>query len=978
MLRCCWRPVVQLGRPYIPHRLESRYTPPKPLNPQLIPEPLAQIHAFLAPTNLASENPITYTPKALHKLYLAVKALPPRKNVYPLRVYELNELLVLFGSLSLPAPRPKSRYIHSFASRILAPVPFRTYWPLVLELAEEIRVRPKRKPRTDAHHFWVMRAHLARMRTSPGPHDVGASEATARYRRIRKSPDPEAHIAYLRSMLSLQRGAHLSRTVHFLCKVLESSPTPDHRFSKLLWQIVLGHDTPTAQDQERILAMVWTRLVEHTHPSGPSQAPRHVYDPLSKRHIPKGMTISELCTALATTLFPHFAMPLPEVVSTWAATEAKAAFDPQLALRTRWYNLVVLALQVAPAALAHGGTSGMEVHGRGHSVDEVEQHVVWRTVLALAILERTIPEHPSESVRTAVRRLWRTWRNATELFCPPLVRRVVVGTCFRLAARTRDGPLKDGCVRYCTTQGLWGTPQGETKWDVTQTTNLLVDYVYAALYTNANLSSGTDIWVEIFESLPPGEKWRTRVADALFRAFLPQDVTIVETLYSFCRHRGIPISGDSVLGLGLAHAQQYYPDKALEFFSDARLTAEQEEELLDQTMRTLRRERHTFKDVPLANILAPVMTRLYLDNNRTSKDCTKFSVRYALGVLASSGHPVKATILLRVLNERQPNFFSIHYFLRMMRTLVRHRRTAALSLLPLLQRFAPPARQNARRKLMFRLARTGAHTLADKAYRLGGGKNQPRTTKEILAKTVRFRVNLRSKAPPKLPALGIERVMRRQPQNASVVRYGVSLLARVGRLRAGKRAIVHVRKIGLGDAVIKRLGNTLLNGALHRTKSRNARLVRHILHNRKQLEESVGFVQDRVTVNILVKVLLRWKTFMSGMQIRRLFDHMVRNGYPAPLRWRKAGGVPFGTPVGGAGSNVGALDMANLSPFMSFERHVRPLYRMFIKAFHLQGDAVGARTVIGILHDVEDEVLVRRHARRRARLAGILRKKMNK
>jgi hypothetical protein len=178
---------------------------------------------------------------------------------------------------------------------------------------------------------------------------------------------------------------------------------------------------------------------------------------------------------------------------------------------------------------------------------------------------------------------------------------------------------------------------------------------------------------------------------------------------------------------------------------------------------------------------------------------------------------------------------------------------------------------------------------------------------------------------------------------------------------------------GLDRAVMTWLGNTVLNGALHRTKSKHARLVRHVLRNREQLEEKVGFVQDRVTVNILVKVLLRWKTFMNGPQIRRLFDHMVRSGYPAPARWRKAGGVPFGTAVGGAGE--GALNMLKLSPFVSFERHVRPLYKMFIKALQLQGDSFGARTVIGILHEVEDDLLVRRHARRQARLAGILRKK---
>lgn len=130
--------------------------------------PLSALHAFLAPTNLAAQEPLTYTPKALHQLYSAVKALPPRPRANPLNCYELDQLLVLFGSLSIPPPRPKCIYVHTFVSRI-PEAPFRTYWPLVLELAEQIRIREKRKPRTGAHHYWVMRAHLARMRTAPSP-----------------------------------------------------------------------------------------------------------------------------------------------------------------------------------------------------------------------------------------------------------------------------------------------------------------------------------------------------------------------------------------------------------------------------------------------------------------------------------------------------------------------------------------------------------------------------------------------------------------------------------------------------------------------------------------------------------------------------------------------------------------------------------------------------------------------------------------
>ncbi|KAJ7637673.1 hypothetical protein DFH06DRAFT_1218870 [Mycena polygramma] len=961
MLRCCWRPVVQLGRHYAPYRLFAT-TPKTPLSTR----PVADLHAFLSPTNLVSKEPITYTPKALHKLYIAAKALRSRGDRPFLSLHELNELLVLFGSLSIPPPRPPNIYLHRLVSHIPA-APFQSYWPLVLELAEQIRVWPNRRPRTSAHHYWVMRAHLARMRSTPSKLDESASEATARYIRLRKNPDAIVHIPYLSTMLSLRWSTHLSKNVDSLCKVLDSEANPDRRFADLLWQIVLGeHGASGAHVQARVLATLWTRLQKYPYRAGTriETQSRYAFDAGSKHHIRLGVSLPQLCTALMTALFPQFRLALPAVVSTWAVAEAKAVFQPQTSAVARWSNVVILALYAAPPALS------AKTSVRGEDVEDHDGTVAWRTVFALALFDRTVPHDAAEPVRTAVRRLWRTWKDA-EIDMPLVVRCVVVGAFLRLTARTRDGPLKDACVRYCITHALWGTHavKGRHRLDVAQTTELFMDYVYATLHMG--MRPRGDLWPEIFAALP--EQWRTSVADRLFRDFLPQDIEGAQELYAFCEDHKIAISAHSLHRLGLLLARRYFPDDALHLLNDSRLSPDQVEELLDWILFTLRGERHPFRDVPLADVLLPVMERLYLNTDRIPKKHTKYSLRYALSVLADSGRPVEAATLLRVLHERRPNFFSHRYFLRMMRTLVKHRRTAAVGILRLVQRFPRPVRQNLRRKLTLRLARTGAHTLAEGAYRFGGMKFQRRTPREVLAKAVNFRVNMRDAPPPRQPALRIRTILARRPRDVPTVKYGVALLARVGRIRAAKRAVSRARAMKFDRAALTWLGNTVLNGALHRTKNRYARLVRHVLQNRTQLERQVGFVQDRVTVNILVKVLLRWKPFMDAERIRRLFDHMVRSGYPAPVRWRRENGVPFGTAAGGAGE--GALDILKLSPFISFERHVRPLYRMFIKALHLQEDLSGARTVIGILHSVWDDELARRHARRRLRLAGILRKK---
>ncbi|KAJ7650382.1 hypothetical protein FB45DRAFT_887786 [Roridomyces roridus] len=902
MLRCCWRPFLNLGRPY------STKTAP----------PIAALRAFLAPENLSASQPVTYNPKAIHKLYTAIKALPPRPGYHPLRSYELDQLLVLFGSLSIPPPRPKCIYIHPFVSRI-PPAPFRTHWSLVLELAEQIRVRENRKPRTGAHHYWVMRAHLARMRTIPSLRDDSATEATARYRRIRNTADPEVHVPYLGSMLALCRPTHLPQIVKYLCDVLSRYPNPDHRFADLLWEIILAEPSVMPDPiQARILEILWTRIERHPYMSAMRnpKPPMHAFDTVSHKHIRIGITVPQLCSALATSLFPHFRLRLPSQVWMWAADEARAVFSPQTPAPARWGSLMLLAMYAAPALSSSVVTNGGLVENEGH--------VVWRTVFALGLLERTVLDESSSTVR----RLWRMWRNAKTEHVPPLVRRVIVGAFLRLSARTRDTALTEACQRFCSRHSLWGG--GDTKADVVQMTELFVDYAYAALYNGAR--PHTDAWAGIFATLP--QEWHARVADALFRSFVEQDFIAAQQLHAFCQQQEIAISTDSTYALALVLAEKYYPEEALQFLGDERLSLDRLEELLDRIMRTLRRERHAF---PL-----------------------KFSLRYALSVLIASGRGQEAITLLRVIFTRRPSVFSIHYMLRVMRSLLLHL---------VRDGFPAVAWENFRRKLVLRLALKGAHTMAEHVYRFGGVKSGKRTARDALVRAVRFRV----KQPAKPLAFKIVPILARRPNHVPTLRLAVTLLVRSGRLGAARQVLARAHQEGIDTATMTWLGNTLLDGTMWAARNKHGRLMRHVLSMRDLLVRRFGFVQDRVTLNILIKALLRWKTY-DPAQIRRLLDHLVSTGYPCPARFRHEDGV-FGTLSAGESGKVEAISTLGLPAFISFDRHVRPLYKMFVKALHLRGDLRGARTVVGILQAVQDEVLVRRQERRRVRLAGILRKK---
>jgi len=145
--------------------------------------------------------------------------------------------------------------------------------------------------------------------------------------------------------------------------------------------------------------------------------------------------------------------------------------------------------------------------------------------------------------------------------------------------------------------------------------------------------------------------------------------------------------------------------------------------------------------------------------------------------------------------------------------------------------------------------------------------------------------------------------------------------------------------------------------------------MRHILRAKDFLSQKYGFVADRITVNIVIKTMLRWRVQVDSRHIMCLFDHLVRNGYPASERWHTVNGVPFGTPPGEI-----ALDLSGIRQGYSFKRHVRPLYRMLIRELFLRKNARAAQRIIGILK--EEEVLARevKEHRERARRLGVIKK----
>ena len=108
----------------------------------------------------------------------------------------------------------------------------------------------------------------------------------------------------------------------------------------------------------------------------------------------------------------------------------------------------------------------------------------------------------------------------------------------------------------------------------------------------------------------------------------------------------------------------------------------------------------------------------------------------------------------------------------------------------------------------------------------------------------------------------------------------------------------------------------------------------------------------------------------DASRVRQIFDQMIHQGYPVPDWWRRKHGVPFNTPPS---ATSGLSDMA-LPPYFSFTRHIRPMYKLFIKAFYLRNDRAAAKVIIGILKMVEIQHMRESETRNRVRREGIIKK----
>jgi len=235
-----------------------------------------------------------------------------------------------------------------------------------------------------------------------------------------------------------------------------------------------------------------------------------------------------------------------------------------------------------------------------------------------------------------------------------------------------------------------------------------------------------------------------------------------------------------------------------------------------------------------------------------------------------------------------------------------------------------------------------------------GGSLLPKWLVDVVAHT---RLGRRHPATGLLPHWATRRA--RTPANT---RNALKVLVRARGVGLAKRAYRAARTLhNAGEQTA--LGNIILDGQVSLAQSLGPRYLSGVRRTLRLLVEEHGFVHDRVTTNIVAKAALRSPAVLDVVLVRQLFDYFAWIGYAGD-----GDCVPFGSSE--PAMREAAAVLGTCTPMtksrLSFVRHVKPLYRMFIKALYLRKDVAGARTIVGLLKEA-DRLEVERIARLRKR-----------
>lgn len=751
--------------------------------------------------------------------------------------------------------------------------------------------------------------------------------ARTHYHIIRRhSRRSEVHTYYLEALLAIQDPRLLDFAAYDLSFLLRTHRIYLPRLQRLLYRLVIQHgECLSTRSQEAILAVLWSRACQVT--DGTSDlVPENGLSDMALGDC--FLDATAIARSLSATLF-GFAGHFPNDKSGNSFGHLFTVFSPVHALPLRWSSLILFSIFNSYEVLHVKGTHWTS----DHAMPRVTS--CWQVIFGLATVEKISQELSSalpiqstctKEVLETTRSLYQLWVTITKSCQVSRDLACAIGTSFfRMASVLTDATLFFECQElYRAENSLEGPRTLVQKLIAAQ-------YIAAAVRVQGPLQDVVLTALEVFSS---DLRQRHQVLASAVEALAPIDASLAHTLFTLGQGKEMDPDLGVTRTLAMSFAQRGALCQALPFLNDGRFSLENRGIIVSAIARSLRENPRTCHPQSVFVAIADELAALY--NSHVPPEHFRGHLEQLFVVLAQHGRGSQLFPVVLSIFRRLPSYFQSRFFDRYCRVLLRHKQFATAS--KLLDAIAAIHPKSARSLCIL--------------------------TDRIAMQTKVFRAFKRI-TPLRGPmSLRLSSRLRRCPYAGPPLERSLQELLKSGRLLAAKQ-IFACAAVTIPSARTTVLGNILLHGVSRQPRPRNGRRVRKVLALLESLVKHHGFRPDRVTANILIKVMINWRSAFDSPRLRESFDQLVRNGYPAadysPLH------PPFGTRQTQFSVSSG---VSKVSSFVSFEKHSKPLFKMFIEAFYVCNDVEAARKVVGILKVEEYKNARVKEARQRARTRG--------
>ncbi|CAL1716594.1 unnamed protein product [Somion occarium] len=908
------------------------------------------LRQFLA-GRIDMSSPTRNSPRGIRALYLSLRQ---RSLLHLLTEQDMSTLIGLYGALSVFQSSSNSTndelvddspFLAPTVRRIIKHIDVgtpRTYWTLLAMIVIDKKGLGMKLTLLDK--YWIMRGRLAEVANITDSHSLARDEARiesllhetrSHYRSLTPLINhPNLHLPFLRTLMSV---GLTDEVVFRLGQILKRDGQVHPRLQALVWELILSRGHELTQDGKEKLLNCLIQPPSRLSPSSESEPTPFSESSHSFAIDNVVVSVGKLADMFAARLFNPTNEHIPTVLWDWVTSTILSALMRVSDLEVAYRNMVLLALVKAPASFVALQPSLPLFDSSAPGSSD------WQTICALALLERTISprgytaeplqEGLAKDLQHMLSFLWDSW-SVLEDTRPAVVATAILSSFVYIAGRTKDTRISDACLKYAAAANLFARSNGTApSLDLSR---------LVAEYTITQVTNGVDLRTAVHDllNLLPDLANASEALSQVIVRLCPTALQVAYRLRNVAEHSGMSLSSYALRLLGITFAQAGQLDIALTFVTEPYTLPRHRADILEAIAATIAINERNALTQDLAVKLVTSMSRVFRKTPPSEKSTSNIE-ETVLSIL-STEHPTGAIAVVLAIHASHPGYFTSTFLDTLFRTLVDQRFFRLSSVLfasihekynkvctrwygLLMEQYCNADAHHLMRRL--RKFRTFFPTRNLWLDRLHCGRRTTRVRTFWLQRLADAHL---------IP-------LRYQPK-------ALDLLLRTCRLRAGKRLFYQYQSQHSKETSTV-MGNSLLTSVFrHKDRSPPKRL-RLLMSILEELTSQSSYVPDRVTLNILLKAFLHLSYRLDANAVRALFDRVILSGYPT------GGVVPPGRSIFNVEPNalIDSIQFPELDPEISFERHVKPLYKMFITALFTRGDAQGGRKVVGILKVLQEQ-----------------------